>query len=338
MRRDDPALSVVTSGRNDAFGARDFVRLLSRLVASLDRAAITLPRRSLEVVVVDWNVAPDRPPLRDALVAPGHVSLRVVEVPPEIHEREVGDSGRQFHEYAAKNVGVVRARSGRVLVVNADVLVRSDLVRFCVRAPLGDHAFVRADRYDVRAEDVLGAGSGSGELTPFVAYVRHGPSPLDAIVAPVDPGLPRSRWPRSRRLRGELGSSVIWGPRGGLPHHFLRGAHTHQAGDLVCVSKAAWRAAGGFTEDPSVWLHGDALFVAQLLGAKLRQVIYAKPGALLHEDHPRATDEERGGGEATWPAWLQRIQDVIDGRLPYRLNPGVFGLEDDDLADYTITR
>jgi hypothetical protein len=337
MNADRPALSVVTSGRNDDFGARDFVGRLNALVASLDRAALTMPRRSLEVVVVDWNVVPDRPPLRHALVAPEHVSLRVVEVPAELHRRAVGDSGRQFHEFAAKNVGVVRARSGRVLVVTSDVLVRSDLVRFCVRAPLGDHAFVRADRYDFRAPDALDLSSGWLEPRPFVANVRHGASPLGDIVFPVDPVLPRSRWPRTRRLRGELGSSVIWGPRGGLPNHFIRGAHTHQNGDFLCVSKAVWRAVGGLTEDASIWLHGDALFVAQMLGANLRQVIYAKPGALLHEDHPRATDEEKGEGEATWPAWLQRIQDIVDGRVPPRLNPGSFGLADEDLAEYTIT-
>ena len=105
----------------------------------------------------------------------------------------------------------------------------------------------------------------------------------------------------------------------------------------MCVSKAVWRAVGGLTEDASIWLHGDSLFVAALLGANLRQVIYAKPGALLHEDHPRATDEEKGEGEATWPAWLQRIQEIIDGRVPPRLNPGAFGLADEDLAEYTIT-
>jgi len=340
MRRDRPALSVVAalSGRTDAeFGVRDFVGRLNGLVASLDRAASTMPRGSVEVVVVDWNVVPDRPPLRDALVVPERVSLRVVEVPAELHRRAVGDSGRHFHEYAAKNAGVVRARSGRVLFVTPDVLVRPDLVRFCVRAPLGDRAFVRADRYDFRAPDALDGPSVWPEPRPFVANVRHGASPSGGIVFPVDPASPRSRWPRSRRLRGELGSSVIWGPRGGLPNHFLRGAHTHQCGDFICVSKAAWRAVGGFTEDPNIWLHCDSLFLAQLLGANLRQVIYAKPGALLHEDHPRATDEERGGGEATWPAWLQRIQDIMDGRVLPRLNPGAFGLEDEDLPEYTIT-
>ena len=337
MREGGPALSVITSGRNDDFGARDFVGRLNGLVASLDRAAMTVRRRSVEVVVVDWNVVADRSPLRDALVAPEYVSLRVVEVPPELHERAVGDSGRRFHEFAAKNVGVVRARSGRVLVVNADVLVRPDLLRFCVRAPLGDHAFVRADRYDFRAEDGRGDSSGWPTVEPFVARVRHGPSPLDHIALAVDPAALRRDWPRSRRLRGELGSSVIWGPRGGLHRHFMRGAHTHQNGDFLCVSKAAWRSVGGIMEDPSKWLHVDSLFVATLLGANLRQVIYAKPGALLHEDHPRATDEEKGEGEATWPMWLQRIQDIIDGRVPYRLNPGVFGLEDEDLPEYTIT-
>lgn len=296
-----------------------------------------MPRRAVEVVVVDWNAVPDRPRLRDSLVAPEHVTLRVVEVPPETHSRAVEDSGRQFHEYAAKNVGVMRARSGRVLVVNADVLVRSDLVRFCVRAPLGDHAFVRADTYDFRSPEALDHSSDWAEPRPFVANVRHGATSLDHIVVAVDPESPRSRWPRSHRLRGELGSSVIRGPRGGLSNHFLRGAHTNSAGDFACVSKAAWRAVRGLTEDPRIWMHGDALFVAQLLGANLRQVIYAKPGALLHEEHVQATDEERGGGEAAWPAWLQKIQDVVDGRAPHCLNAGMFGLENEDLAEYAIT-
>jgi len=333
-------LSVVTavSGRTDAeFGARDFVGRLNGLVASLDRAASTMPRRLMEVVVVDWNVVSDRPPLWDALAAPEHVSLRVVEVPAEIHDRAVGDSGRQFLEYVAKNVGVVRARSGRVLVVNADVLVRSDLVRFCVRAPLGDHAFVRADRYDFLAHDVLGGTTAWPGVRPFAAHVRHGASQLDHIGLPVDQTVPQRRWPRSYRLRGEFGSSVIWGPRGGLSGHFLRGAHTNASGDFVCVSKASWRAVGGLSEDPNIWLHGDALFVAQMLGANLRQVIYTKPGALVHEDHPRGTDEERGGGAANWPAWLQRIQDIVDGREPSRINPGVFGFEGEDLVEYSIT-
>jgi hypothetical protein len=103
------------------------------------------------------------------------------------------------------------------------------------------------------------------------------------------------------------------------------------------VSKAAWRAVGGLPEDPSIWLHGDSLIVAQLLGANLRQVIYAKPGALLHEDHPHPSDEERGGGGATWPAWLLHIQNIIDGRVSHRLNPEGFGFEDEDFAEYTIT-
>jgi hypothetical protein len=338
MSRTCPDLSVVTavSGRYDTVGARDFARRLSRLLWSLDRAAMGMPRRWLEVVVVDWNMQPERPPLRDALEAPEHVSLRVIEVPPPIHERSVGDSGRQFHEYAAKNVGVVRARSERVLVVNADVLVRPDLVRFCVRAPLGDQAFVRADRYDIRPSDVPEVGS-ELEVGPFVANVRHGPDPWDRIVIPVDPARRRTRWPRSRRLRGERGSSVIWGPSGGLPNHFLRGAHTNASGDFLCVSRAAWRTVSGLPEDPSIWLHGDSLIVAQLLGARLRQVIYAKPGALLHVDHPHPSDEARGGGGATWPAWLEHIQNIIDGRVSYRLNPGGFGLEDQDLAEHAIT-
>lgn len=332
-----PSLSVVTavSGRGDDSG-RDYAARLTRLLRSLERAVRGWRSSRVEMVVVDWSVVPDEPPLRDTLRPPEGISLRVIEVPPEARQQVVQDSGRRFPEYAAKNVGVVRARSERVLVTNADVRIRSDLLRFCIRAPLGDHAFVRADRYDFQAASTPALNGLSEKERVFVAHTRHGADPRDPPSLPVQPGASARSWPRSRRIAGELGSSVVWGPRGGLPEHFIRGAHTNGAGDLLCVSKASWRSVGGGVEDPSIDMHADALLVAQLLGTKLRQVIYAKPGALLHEDHPRKADEERGGGGASWPAWLERILDIIDGRCSSRLNRGTFGLEDDELVEYTI--
>ena len=332
-----PSLCVVTtvSGRSDD-GGRDYVARLARLLASLERAVEGWSSR-LEMVVVDWNAPPDEPPLRDALRPPRGITLRVIEVPPEAQQQLAQDSGRRFHEYAAKNVGVVRSSSERVLVTNADVLIRSDLLRFCLRAPLGDHAFVRADRYDFRSVDPPEWAGRSQQLRVFLAHTRHGPDPGGPISIPVEPGVSARSWPRSRRIRGELGSSVIWGPRGGLPKHFIRGAHTNAAGDFICVSKKSWRRVGGSIEDPSIWLHADGLMVAQLLGANLRQVIYSKPGALLHEDHARAPDEARGGGAATWPAFLEMIQGIVDGCRSPRINPGTFGLEDEDLPEYIVS-
>jgi hypothetical protein len=66
-------------------------------------------------------------------------------------------------------------------------------------------------------------------------------------------------------------------------------------------------------------------------------VIYSKPGALLHEDHARAPDEARGGGGANWPAFLEAIQGIVDGSRSFRLNQGVFGLEEEELPEYVIS-
>ena len=336
--REMPSLSVVTavSGRGDD-GGRDYVARLTQLLASLDTAIVGWRPAQLEVVVVDWQVERDEPPLAGALRPPENLLLRVIEVPRETHQQIVKDPGRRFHEYAAKNVGVVRARSERVLVTNADVLIRSDLLRFCLRAPLGDHAFVRADRYDFHEMSSPESRGRSAEGAVFLAHTRHGVDPGDLHSTPVAPGTSARSWPRSRRIRGERGSSVIWGPRGGLPNHFIRGAHTNAAGDFLCVSKASWLGVGGCTEDPNIWLHTDGLMVAQLLGANLRQVIYSKPGALLHENHPRAPDEARRGGAATWPAFLTTIQDIVDGHRSSRLNRGTFGLADEDLAECIVS-
>jgi hypothetical protein len=331
-----PRLSVVVAvGRGGE--PRDYVGRLVRMLSSLDRTAMTMDGPPLEAVVVDWNAAPEQPVLSNVLTPFSNILVRVVVVPPELHQRAARGSGRPFLEGAAKNVGVVRASSERVLVTNADVILRSDLVGFCVRAPLGNHTFVRADRYDFRAR-TLDSSPKQPEERTFMAHIRHGSTPAEHIHIGVEPTIAPRDWPRSRRLRGEFGSSVIWGPRGGLRNHFLRGAHTNAAGDFLCVSKAVFRAVGGWTEDPNIWHHSDALLVAQLLGANLRQVIYAKPGAVLHEDHPRLTEEERGGGSARWPDFLESIQSILNRRSSAVMTTSApLGLEHDDLVEYTIS-
>ncbi len=62
--------------------------------------------------------------------------------------------------------------------------------------------------------------------------------------------------------------------------------------------------------------------------------IYSKPGALLHEDHSRATDEERARAR---PAFLERIQSLVVRRGSLEPMREAFGLEDEDLAEYTVS-
>ena len=213
MTRDRCALSVIATGRNDSFGARDFVDRLNHLLTSLEQAATSLSGRSLELIVVDWNVVPDRPPLRDVLAAPSQVALRVVEVPPEIHRRMVGapaDSSMRPPRrtwVSCAHAADEFSSSIRMYACETTCFASAFAHRWAIT-----HSFA-VDRYDFRNEDGRGVAPASTDVTPFVAMVRHGESQLDRIDPHVDPGLTAESLaadapaPRRGRLFGDLGTA-----------------------------------------------------------------------------------------------------------------------------------
>ncbi len=108
-------------GRSDLYG-RDFSR---RLAATLEW---NLGATGGEAICVEWN-----PPAAAKLDAPGLVerfpTLRVYIVSPERHRRLSTNPRIPAMEYFAKNVGIRRATTPWIAVINADVVLGPDLIR-----------------------------------------------------------------------------------------------------------------------------------------------------------------------------------------------------------------
>src|SRR6516164_1363567 len=82
-----PYISVVAAARNDDHGGN----MLGRMQAFATSWVHQSTRFGLhsEVIVVDWNPPPDRPPLSQALDWPSsdHCQMRFLTVPVEVHAR-----------------------------------------------------------------------------------------------------------------------------------------------------------------------------------------------------------------------------------------------------------
>jgi hypothetical protein len=148
--QEPPYLTVVAASRNDDHGGgmtRRMQTFVNALVAQCDRH-----RLPTELILVDWNPPSERPGLADALDWPasaGYCSVRVIQVPPELHSRLAHADRLPFFQMIAKNVGIRRARAPFVLATNVDLVFPDALMRFLARRKLEPETVYRVDRLDI---------------------------------------------------------------------------------------------------------------------------------------------------------------------------------------------
>jgi hypothetical protein len=149
-----PYISVVATARNDNHGGN----LLGRMQVFVDAWINQSKRHNLssELILVEWNPPADRPKLAEALRWPSDTSpceVRIIEVPPELHQRYQFAAALPLYQMIAKNVGIRRARGEFILVTNIDVVFSAELVQFLAQRKLQKGRLYRIDRTDV-ARDV----------------------------------------------------------------------------------------------------------------------------------------------------------------------------------------
>jgi hypothetical protein len=143
-------LSFVIAARNDDYGGN----FLHRMQVFVNVLFWLWERHNLDVelVVVEWNPPKDRPRLKDAIVWPKYLrpaTVRIIEVPEDVHRRLPNSDRMPMFEYIAKNVGVRRALGEYVLVTNPDIIFSDSLIKYLSNHILSTHCFYRVDRYDI---------------------------------------------------------------------------------------------------------------------------------------------------------------------------------------------
>ena len=148
-----PFLSIVAASRNDDHGGN----LLIRMQAFITGLAAQCERHEINagLVLVEWNPPRDRPSLDQALdwsTFSDRLAVRIITVPPVLHDALKGPEKIPLHQFIAKNVGIRRARGDFILSTNIDVLFSNSLMETLSPERLQEDKFYRCDRYDVPSD------------------------------------------------------------------------------------------------------------------------------------------------------------------------------------------
>jgi len=146
---DQPELSIVVTSRNDDHGGNLKKRM--RLCFNGILALSARHKLKCELIIVEWNPPAGKPKLADVLPWPGvhpYCTVRIIEVPPELHNRYKHAAGLPLYQMIAKNVGIRRARGRMVLATNIDILFTDAMFAFLASGAAHENVMYRADRHD----------------------------------------------------------------------------------------------------------------------------------------------------------------------------------------------
>lgn len=234
----EPYVSFVTWGRNDSY-TPDYLRRVRRATNCLARELEDEGIDS-EIVITEWNPAPDQPFLLERLDVPQslrHVSIRGVIVDPKFHRPFLGSTERGVHSGEAANVGIRRARGRFVTVKASDTILSPQVIRQIARQDLDPDTMYRVNRHDIAVTD---ASLWDLDHDAFLARLAS----------------------MSSEPHEWIDQSPAWG---------LRELHTNACGDFTLLSAAYWRLLRGHPRDETILsLDIDSLVMhaAAALGVK----------------------------------------------------------------------
>lgn len=146
-----PYLSVVVTSRNDNHGEGMLGRMQAFLDCLLDQAIRY--QICIEVIIVEWNPPKENPYLSEVLHWPikesSYFKIRIIEVPPELHQQYRCANTLGLYQMIAKNVGIRRANGEYILATNIDILFSEELMTFFKKQKLKEGIMYRVDRFDV---------------------------------------------------------------------------------------------------------------------------------------------------------------------------------------------
>lgn len=345
-----PYISFVIVSRNDSYGGNERRRLqisVGGLLEQLDRY-----RLESELILVDWNPPPDRPPLKDLIDWPStsvYCTVWCVMVHPIFHQRFRYHERYPFAGVGGWNVGIRRCRGQFIVPRAADVLYSNELVSFLAQKSLEANARYRVNRCDV-SRSILDLN-------------------CNAIEAQLD--FCRNHVEREYNFHPDLSG--------------LFQLHTHAAGDFILMSKYYWHLLRGYWEREVIANHSDSLLCYASYIAGVKEIVL-KPPCVIYKishdqmymnslidtkdrffkrlilrmpltynlrnrlrmfyrklprrffEHPRSKAWRSGVPTLSSEECNELIQDMITGKRSYLFNDEHWGLGDETLSEFIISR
>ncbi len=349
--RGAPHLSFVVVSRNDDHGGA----LLQRMQVFLDALDYQCRKFGLdaELVLVEWNPPADRQPLRDALRWPefaGPLTVRIVQVPREIHARYKHGDRLPLYQMIGKNAGIRRARAEFVLATNIDIIFDDATIEY-LRDHLQQGVLLRTDRFDVpstippggiddklnywrrnifqvytrfgiydaREGGFLHFGGwldvdGSGRNVDFEADLARLYSSYVQDCAMARESLSTSGQKAGQKIERAAGEAV--------PEmleeiqHGNRVAHMYACGDFTLLSRRDWVRLAGYPELDAYSWDIDSVLIFAAFASGIRQVALPPSYRIFHIDHSRGSGWTPEGHDALFERLRAKgIPFLADGEL-----------------------
>jgi hypothetical protein len=299
-----------------------------------------------ELVVIEWNPPPDRPPLREVLPTPSAddcLTLRYIVVPDSIHRRYRRAPELPLFQMIAKNVGIRRAKGEFVLCTNVDVLFSDALFRQLARGALRSDTSYRANRCDV-PDGIAPEWDLGQQLAWCERHVirRIGRDPGSSNINLEAIGM-QGRSAAKNWLLDKLavGLRPFWS-REKLTFYQL---DTFACGDFTLMPRAAWIAIEGYLELDLYSLHVDSLALVAAASLGYTQHVFPRDACTYHIEHTSGWEGlsplEKVRFLERWPAIDYSLVpeiafEALRRRKPFGLNAPNWGYADVDLEEHTL--
>jgi hypothetical protein len=281
QQEEDPYLSIVAVSRNDNHGGR----LTYRMQKFIDGFVAQCKRHQVhaELILVEWNPPEDRPFLDKVLKYPkdlGPASIRIIQVPPELHHKYDHSKNLPLFQMIGKNVGIRRAKGKFILATNIDILFSDPLFKFFKEKKLKEGIIYRCDRLDIPA--ILPETENFDEILKFCKKKYF-------LINRRAQSIPR-RWiplPLLIPILIPFGALkyFLGTPLSNPLRRKLYRIHSNACGDFTLLSKNDWERLRGYVEWPMYSFHIDSILMYQGILGNLKQKNFGSKKPIYHIAH-----------------------------------------------------
>jgi hypothetical protein len=365
----EPYISVVVVSRNDDHGGNLLQRMQLFITGWLEQTRKY--NLSSELIIVEWNPLPDRPRLAQTIKWPddtGPCTVRILEVPTEIHRRFKYSDQLPVFQMIGKNVGIRRSRGHFVLATNIDILFSDEIMDYFASGKMETNRMYRIDRYDVMSDI---PSTSLDEQFDFCRnhIIRINQRDKTQILSTADQSqvhnipLTRALFKRVRAIRNmkgiiKLGNDTFltfYMPLyRNIIQPFLYGKrlHTNACGDFTLMARERWLALLGYAEFQiySMYLDGLTCMAAHCSGAT--EIVLEDPMRIYHIEHTPGSGwspgvgaklleqrlEKAGIPQLKYKKYLKYLRWMHLHKRPVIFNDNDWGLANENLPETIIGR
>jgi len=321
FRNGKPLLSIVAAGRNDDHGVNMLRRMQMFINGILTQSQQY--RLSVELVLVEWNPPQDRPQLAEVLSFPerdDYCSVRIIQVPAEIHNRYEHSDRLALYQMIAKNVGIRRAQGEFILATNIDILFSDELFAFFASGKMTRGKMYRVDRYDV--EPNVPTNAGLDEQLRFCA---------EQVIRINEQSGTRNLHTGDIHRTGSIAGTNL---------------HTNGCGDFQLMHRENWAQLRGYPEFDMYSFHLDSLLAYSAYFSGISQHYLYDPMRIYHIEHQTGWTPETHKKGTLWKqlevAKIKRmtnaqlsvyVEKMKEEKKPIIFNDDNWGLEAEEFEE-----